>query len=549
MLIFSSLFAQKNKLKFTGQLGVYGDFYSINSDTANAVKARRPPSVGRFVFNASLNYGKFSAPFSLMLSAGQTSVILPNIPDRNWLEYIKDPSNRVGIAPQYKWAQLLLGTQVPQYSELSIGDLPIFGAGLKLTPGLFRFSIFAGTSQLAIKEDTIKGIKGIYARNIYSAKIGVGREESSHFYFISTLMLDDTSSIKTNPVNSLPQKGILSAIDYRLNMGKQVYIKGEIAGSAFTRDTRSKELVIKGIDLPSPVFKVQESSRFDYATTFTIAKDGKKFGVKLSGKYIGDGFVPTGYPFMQTDRLEATIDPRFSLFKNKVDLTGSVGKRINNLSQARASTATQTIGNVDINIQFTERFSLNANYSNFDFRNSITNDTFRMQMITSSWSITPTYNYNGKIAIHVFTIMYAQNNFTDYNTISGALNANDSRNILLSHTLGLVNNPLSLASGINYFENIIVIGKLITQSAFINFGYKLLKNKLNTTTGITYTQNQINNNNAGSQIATNIGLKYALSKKMAMNANGTINLFKYGVDRPGISLRENIFRTSISYKF
>ena len=38
-----------NKWQFKGNMGIYGDFYSMTSDTAGAIKARRPGSVGRLV--------------------------------------------------------------------------------------------------------------------------------------------------------------------------------------------------------------------------------------------------------------------------------------------------------------------------------------------------------------------------------------------------------------------------------------------------------------------------------------------------------------------
>ena len=539
----------KTKLQFNGNIGLFGDFYSMESDSIGAVSPRRPGTVGRFVANATLSYGAFSLPLSLMLSEGQTSVITPHYQNRNFINYIKDPSNRVGIAPKYKWIQILLGTQVPQYSELSIGDLPVFGAGIALTPGLFRFSCYTGTTQIAIEEDTTKNIQGVYSRKMYSGKLGYGKEDDSHFYIISSYMVDDTSSLKRKPVNTLPQKGLLSSIDYRVNLGKQIYFKGEFAGSAFTRDTRSKVITETNISIPYGIYSIQESSRFSYASVFSIAKDGKKFGLKLNAKYIGDGFVPLGYPFMQSDRMEATISPRFSLFKDKVLLTGSYGKRINNLTGNRAATNTQSIGNVDLNAQITEKFSFSASISNLDFRNTISNDTFRIQMVTSSWSLSPTYTFTTEKNLHVITLLCAQNTFTDYNTISGALNANNSINALLSYMLVKVKSPFNTSIIFSYFNDQTTLGIITSESATLNFGYKFFNKKLTTSTGVSFTENKLDTQSSGRLITTNLGLKYSLNKKINVSLNGSINLFKYGVDRPSISYRENVLRTSITYKF
>lgn len=539
------------KLQFNGNLGFYGDFYSMASDTSDAIKARRPGSVGRMNLNSTLSYGNISVPISLMYTVGQRSAFLPQLNNGNFIDFIRNPSNRIGIAPEYKWLRVLLGTQVPQYSELSVGDLPVFGAGVNLTPGLFRLSVFAGTSQLAIEEDSTKNIQGIYARKMYSGKIGIGKEEASHLYLIATMMEDDTTSLVKRPVGTMPRNGLLTSLDYRINIGKQIYFKGEVAGSAFTRDSRNKLIVSDQmpINLPSSIFKIQESSRFDYAAALTLAKNGKNFGIKITGKYIGDGFVPLGYPFMQTDKLDVTINPRFNLFNDKFQLSGSVGKRINNLSGTRAATTTQTIGSADMNVQLTSGFSVSAAFSNFDFRNSITMDTLRVQMVTMSYSISPTYMYSGKKNLHVITMVGSQNTFTDFNTISGALNDNDSRTALLTYFLSSLNTPFNVSTTLSYFDNISSIGMLTTGSANLSFGYRFFKKKLNTTAGIAYTTNTLDALNAGSQIITNLRLKYSLNKKINLSVYGSVNLFRYGTERPGVAYRENLLRLALTYKF
>lgn len=328
-------------------------------------------------------------------------------------------------------------------------------------------------------------------------------------------------------------------------------MKGEVAASAFTRDSRSKLTGDENakISLPPAIFKVQESSRFNYATILSIAKDGKIFGIKLTGKYIGDGFVPLGYPFMQNDVLDVTINPRFNLFKDKLQLSCSFGKRFNNLSEARLATTTQTLVSADINLQITKGLSFTSSFSNFDFRNSITSDTLKVQMSTFSLGMSPTYTYIGKKNMHVLTVLYSKNIFTDFNTVSGAVNDNNSQNILLTYLMANLSTPLNMSATFSYFDNRSSIGMLTTKSANLSFGYKFFKNKLNTTSGITYTTNKLESLSASSQIFINLGLKYSLNKKINLSAYDSINLFKYGSERPGISYQENLLRLSLTYKF
>jgi hypothetical protein len=558
-IAFAFLFASQSGMsqdilktwQIRGSMGIYGDFYAMHADTLGAVAPRRPGTMARFVAEASISYGSFSLPVSLMLASGQFSVILPKVPRGNFLNYIKDPSNRVGIAPKYKWIQLLLGTQVPQYSALSVGDLPAFGAGINLTPGKFRFSAFAGTTQLAINEDTAKHIKGIYARKIYSGKIGVGAEDASHIYLIASVLRDDTSSLSHKPVNTMPQNGVLSSLDYKINLGKHYYIKGEVAGSLFTRDARSRAggSFKLPFEIPSKIYTLQEASRLSFASDLSIVKEGKIFSIKANGKYIGDGFVPLGYPFMQTDRAEVTIDPSLNLFKSKVQLSGSIGKRIDNLAKARSTTTTQTLSSVNLNYQCTERLSLSGSFSNFGFRNPLVNDTFRVEMVTLSWNFSPVYTVTTGSGMHVCSGMFARNTFKDFNTISGALNDNDSHSAVLSYLFSKVKIPLTLSAMASYFDNNTSYGKFATKSLNLGAGYKFFKKKLNTMAGLTITESAIGPKAAGSQIMVTTGIKYAPTKKINLTVNGSVNLFKFGVTRPGISYVEDLLRTSLTYKF
>jgi len=411
---------KKSIVKVTGQMGLYGDFYKMKSDTVGAVKARRPSFLGRAVVNTTFSIKDFSLPITLSLASNQQSAIIQaplpmsgfNINELR--RQIGNPLNRIGIAPKYKWMQVLLGSQIPNYSKLSVGDLSVFGAGLNLTPGKFRFSCFVGKYQLAVEEDTTKNITGIYARKIYSAKIGLGHEDSSHLYLIMSYMADDTSSLDYRPSSLLPQTGTMSSIDYRINLGKKLYVSGELAGSAFTRNMMSPEVKSFSPAIPAFIFIPTYSSRFDYAGILNIGKTGKVFGIRTSAKYYGDGFVPLGYPFMQMDRLEVSVNPRFNLFQSKFQLSGSVGRRVNNLSGIRGATSTQDIGAANLNIQFSPSFSLSANYSNFGFRNTNTNDTFKVEMVTNSWSVSPSLLLSNEVRMHTISLMYSQNDFVDF---------------------------------------------------------------------------------------------------------------------------------------
>lgn len=459
---------------FNGNLGVYNDAYSMTADPPGTIRPRRPGSLSRFIGSVNFSKGNFSMPVNWMLSTFQSSPVIPTSDKQSFTDYVRNPANQVSVAPRYRWAQLVLGTQYPVYSELSVGDLPVFGAGLNLQPGKFRFSASYGTTQFAIAEDTNRNIQGFYARKIYSAKIGVGDEAASHIYLITSKIQDDTSSLAVKPNNTNPQTGTLSSLDFRLKLAPKCYVKGEIAGSAFTRDLRSRSFASEDlpVKLPSSIFTIQESSRFDYASVLNLYKEGQLFSFRIGGRYIGDGFVPLGYPFMQTDRMDLTFDPRFNLNQGKIQLSSSIGKRINNLSETRGARATQTLASLYLNWQLSDHWSFGSSFTNFDFRNSVSNDTLRLQMVTLSWNVSPTYTLMTVSNIHVFTADYSRNTFSDFNSISGALNDNNSHNASLSYNLSKISSPLNIMGMYSYFNNHSSFGQLLTHSFYVSADYR-----------------------------------------------------------------------------
>ncbi len=544
-----------NKLvSVTGDAGVYGDFYRMEPDIAGAVKPRRPGTLCRLIVNTTVNIKDFSCPITMALPTGMYGEIMPYAPalNGNGLDNLKqlmrNPLNRVSIAPKYKWVQLTLGSQSPNYSELSVGDLAVWGTGINLTPGKLRFSCFSGSSQLAIEENLQNSVKGIYARKIQSFKIGYGHQDSAHIYFIQSFMKDDTSSLQSKPNQALPQFGYLSSVDFRINLPNSVYIKGEVAASSFTRNVSSDE-----VPAAAPSYSLfsrnNATTQLDYASVLSVGTDRKNFGIRTVARYYGDGFVPMGFPFMQTDRLEVTVDPRFTLFKNKLLVTGSIGKRVNNVSGTKASTTTQSIGNLIINAQLHERLSLSASFSNYGYRNSVMNDTFRLEMVSLSWSISPTYSYNNKKCLQSISLLYSQNNFRDFNIVSGTLNNNDASNMVLSYMRAQHKKPFSFSTTFSYFDNNTSYGKLQTLSGRVNFGYKFFAKKLSTTIGFMLAHNQIGSNTSGLQQMFMLGAKYAFTKKVFFSINGSINHYNYAESRPGLSYKENFLRTSIIYKF
>jgi len=536
------------EIKFSGNISIFSDLYDLSADPSDSITPRRPSSVHRFVINPTITFGEIILPFSFTFSNNKSSTTFPLPSRQSFAKYLKNPINSFSIKPQYRSIQLLIGTHVPRYSELSTGDQKIFGGGFALTPGQFRFSFSAGSVKEALEPDEEEGIKGNYKRNFYAFKIGYGDEKRSHIHFNFAKASDDESSVKDS-LDVFPEEGFVSSLQLRLNLPAKIYIKSEIAGSGFTRNMKADKLEIGPSKSLDPILENRESTRYDAAGSIEIAKEGRIWGIKTKGKYYGPGFKSLGYPYLQTDRLEVSLEPRVKLIQNRLMLNGSISRRVNNLSETKAAAAYQTMALINMNARLTNSLNLSARYSNFSFNSDEESDTLKIDNAAISYSITPSYNFMLLDINHNVTVSFSRNIFDDKNKISGDVSDNSSQNIMISYNLSLLKKPFSSSISYSNFSNDLNTGDLEVNTISTSLSYNFLRNKLRPVLKFGYTKSESEDFSADQNINSGITINYRITKKVSLNLNGTMILYDFGSQKPGVKYTENLLRSSIKYNF
>ncbi|MEP6793329.1 MAG: hypothetical protein ABJB16_03310, partial [Saprospiraceae bacterium] len=397
----------------SGTLTLTSDFYTYSSTPDGSQRGRRPASLYRLLFSPTLKFGNaISLPFHIVLTVPETNTSTPSVRHPTVIQFLQNPANAFGFssfAPRIGWAQFNLGSYSPNFSPLTVGDQQLFGAGFDLRPGNFRIAANLGTSQRAIEPDTIRHIPGAYKRDMYMGRFAFGKEDGSILGVNLVYAKDVQSSLKNNIssislshplVNNLSviipadtfrlraEEGIVTSFDAKVKITNTISFKAEGALSSFTRDLHAPELTSNKNPLDI-IQKTRTSTRADFAaaTTFTIKQE--QWGIKFSGRYMGAGFVPVGYPYMQADRIEFAGAPNFNLFNNKLSVSGSIGQRVNNVSKTKGETSTQLIASADVNLNLSNAFSISSSYSNFGIRNDKTSDTLKVQTVSQAVSINP----------------------------------------------------------------------------------------------------------------------------------------------------------------
>lgn len=549
----SSSFAQEadsGALQLSGQAQLAGDFYGSSSSPTGFEPSVRPSSLLRLVLTPTVRYREFQLPITIAISSKQTNVTTPFAPEQSFQQFLQNPLNTVSLSPTYGWAQLHLGTQTPRYSELSTGDVPGFGVGAELSPGPLLVAGFYGTTQRAIQPDSTANIIGAYRRTMLAAKVGLGDRELRYVDFTAVHVADDTTSIKRSPLGFIPpQQGSLASLATFFRLSNQLSLKAEGAVSLFTRDQRSAEFAESDLDFLSSIQPIRESTRIDLGAMATIAFNEESWGAETEIRYLGDGFVPLGYPYQPTDLFELRLSPRAQFLDNRLILNGTIGYRINNLSGTNLQTATQILGMANVVAQLTDALMVAASYTNFGLRNNIQNDTLSIRTVNQSFSITPSYTLRGESLLHTITATVALNDYSDANTLTGALNNSNTTSLFGTWATAFQAFPLTLSATLSSVQNTFSGAELSLLSAGIGGGYRLMEGRLRPSLRLGWSRNTFAGFTPDNSITLQADAAWSITETLTWDLSGTATLYRYGSSRGGGSASEQFLRTGMTTRF
>jgi hypothetical protein len=511
--------AQDSPVRLQGNLSLGGEMYS-----SQGIDPRRPRSTYRAVLTPTLTiYDQIQLPFEIYYTSE----------DRGF----RQPFNQFGVSPHlWGWLTLHAGFFSTRFSEFTFGDGRLLGGGVEINKGSFRFGFVIGRSQQAVAADSAQGFRGAYRRTQYAARIGFGPETGAYINLNLAHAADDAGSLQNAPPENAPKENAVASLTYGFPIGGEVFkLSGEAAVSAFTNDTGSEEL--EGYSgFLSRFFTARYSSQIDGATALALTvTPSSVFSFRLNGRWVGPGFVTLGYPQLTNDVLEATFAPMLRLFTGRLNLRGSVGLRTNNLRNTRISTTRRTIWMLMLNGQPTPELGVDVQYSNYGMRSNPQNDTLKIDNISQSLTIAPRYTFPAFGGTSTAVLTYSYQDFTDYNTVTGALSDNRTQAGTALYMLAFPSS-LSLTTALMLTSSETSQSSLIIQSLNQTIGYSFLDNALTTSATIGYTITRSPAKDG--QFVGRLSASYSLGKAGSFTLSLTTNRYTYS-DAAGVpSYRE-----------
>ncbi len=430
----------------TGGVQLRGVYY-----TSTGIPADRSPYSYIFSGSPTISIYGLSIPFNFSISEQQRS--------------FRQPFNQFGISPHYKWITVHLGYRSVTFSPYTLAGYTMFGAGVELNPGKFRFGFMYGKLASATTLDTTTQslVPFSFSRKAYAARIGVGTDRT--YFDISYLKAqDDDASVPYKTYDSsldiTPAANTVIGVSTRISLFKKFFIQGNVAGSIYTRDINSP---ITLDSFNNNLFKlakkfaiVNASSDFNTAADAAVGYKTRNWGLKLQYNRIDPNFQSMGAYFFNNDLESYSIAPNFRAFKNKLRFTGSIGFQHDNVKGQKQATSSKTIGNANLSVDFTSHLGLDVNYTNFSNNQQPKTirfaDSLKIAQTTQNLSFTPRYIFTNTKVSHTIIASASFMKLNDYNNYF-AQNA-VSRNInfsqyFINYTYGIIASQLSLSFNVS----------------------------------------------------------------------------------------------------
>lgn len=549
---------QKPSFNISGLAGVTYEGYGLNRNPSGwtGYLPRRPWNQVRFNFSPSLQFGKdFTLPFNFNFAAFPTNFagpyngFIPGGPKQSFGQWITNPVNNFSINPKYKWAELLLGTQYLHYSDLSTGDIGVFGAGIDLRPNTYRIKFFTGISQQGINYFAgPPAITGAFKRTNWMFQLGKEREGKYALSFNFAKGKDLPSSSSPPPLTIKPQEGFVLGLSTDVYFNKGWFVKAEAAQSTFTKDLTSPlTTLVKSF---KPFIEAHTSTIKDYAAQAMVGRKSKNFDISISSKYYGAGFQTTGYPYLQPDRVDYTINTRFNAWKNKINVTGSVGQRVNNVSNT-ALKASQFIGNLNWFTQFNERWNLNMTFNNFGFQSASGINPYGIKNVSNDIGFNPSYTWTNTKMSNMLSLSYNYSKYDERDVLTGLTTSNNTHTALLMYVPVYFTRELNPDFSAMYFYNDAPGAKTTLFTISSALSMPVAKKKVRLRGQLQYTLGKLNSYSSNNNFIASCTIGWKLTNKLTWNTFMTTNYFNYGneIMPNGANYLESTMRTGFQYRF
>lgn len=530
------------EVRLYGSAGTTLDLYSLVNTGNSYTSPRRPASVFRIFASPTIAFGSdIEIPIQISYTGREASLIQPALSSPDILSVLANPMNRFSISPRFGQVQLTIGSTITRCGSLVADNSQVFGFGVDAKPGTLRLNATYGILSRAVGADTAAGKTGSYERTLMAFRIGSEQGQESRFGFSFAVMRDQETSIPyipstiTIPVPIVDSNGVVVrdtavsitqrsellpmvragtslGFDLRLPLIAWTYVELELAGTGFTRDASAPSLQDE-VPLLSMIIHTNTSTRVDAAGKAALGFKKAEWDVRAEAAYLGPGYVCITQPFVQPDRLDITVTPRYS--NNNLLASATVGWRRSGLSGMVGAASNQLLVNISANANVSSEWSVNATYTNFGYRTTGTADTVRYEQVSRSAVVAPTYTTATKSLRHLATLSASVDAFTDVTAPAIASQQNTTTSLSLAYSIASVLQPWSARLIVTAMNNNLSLGGVSARNATLGASYRMWNGLLLPDASVLYGVNEFGGRPAEGQLTLRLGIRARFSSALS----------------------------------
>ncbi len=421
--------------------------------------------VSLFSYHSQGRPGAYS-PTSWLLRGSPTltiyGVVLPfsfTVTEQN--REFRQPLNRLGVSPYYRWLTVHAGYRNLNWSPYSLGGHTFLGLGAEATPGHWHVGYIDGRFRRAIAPgDTAGGasVSPVFKRTGYAFRVGGGTTTRTADLIVLRGEDDEHSLPSTGlPGGLFPAENLVVSAGTRLGLTPRLQLDFELAQSAYTANKQTA----KSGDFDKFLLKMfgslmdrRESTVEAQAIETALAWKDHWGSMAVHYKRIDPGYRSMGAYFFNDDVDNITFEPTVKLMEERLRVAASLGFQHDNLKGTRDLQTDRTIGSVRVDFSPGSRYAINAVYSNYNMdqkagRSQIDSSTTVVAQSANQIGVTQSLTLMGDRIGHSAILVWNRQDMNDKSTTTGVVDASYTSNMLTgSYVLTYI--PLGLSGNVGY---------------------------------------------------------------------------------------------------
>ncbi|MBZ0268135.1 hypothetical protein K8I85_08260 [bacterium] len=403
----------------------------------------------------------------------------------------RQPLNRIGVSPRYRWATAHLGYRNLSWSPYSLAGHSVLGGGIELSPRGYRAGLIRGRLRRAIEADSTAeagSIQPVFRRDVTAFRLGWGTGIVD-VDLVGLTAHDDAGTVDAAGIPSTlrPAENGVVSVSAGVRLHERVSAHVEVAQSAYTGDWDTPSEGDLGMTLLGLFgsMKKHESTVEAQAVEASITWTEPLGGLGVRWRRIDPGYRSMGAYYFHDDVENFTLEPELNLASGMVRLSGSLGLQHDNVDEDKEVQTDRTIGSAQLEFAPGTRYRANATFSNYDIdqkagTSPLDSTGAVVSQATREVGLTQTVTLPGARYSHNVMLMLNRAHLDDRSSLTGLLD-NSYTSTMAAGSYVLSVTPLGLSGSIGYSRGRfdLTAGETVAQGPQCGLSKSFLRGKAN----------------------------------------------------------------------